>query len=210
MENADVFEQNAKLYDRWFDEHPVWFQSEVNAFTKAIPDIGMGLSIGVGTGRFAEMFNIGYGIDPAEKMARIAEKRDIQTHIAKAEDIPFDTDSFDYAVMITTACFLDNIPKAFQETRRLLKPNGRFIIGMIDRNSPLGQKYQENKQENPFYRHANFHSVDEITDYLKDAGFGSFEYWQTLITASEEEEEEPKQGYGEGGFVVIKATLSQA
>lgn len=205
MSDEDTFDNLAEEYDQWFDEHPAWFQSEENALAKAIPEKGLGLAIGVGTGRFAEKFNIGYGIDPAEKMIRIAKKRGIQTHIAKAENMPFDHDTFDYAAMITTVCFLDDIPKAFQETRRILKPTGSFIIGMIDKDSPLGQQYQENKKNNPFYRNAHFHSVDEITGFLKNAGFGNFKYWQTLITASEYEPEEPREGYGEGGFVVISA-----
>ncbi|MGM0460486.1 MAG: class I SAM-dependent methyltransferase, partial [Bacteroidota bacterium] len=123
------------------------------------------------------------------------------------ENMPFLSDTFDFAVMITTVCFLDDIQKAFRETARVLKPNGHFIIGMIDKDSPLGQKYQQYKEDNPFYRDAHFHSVSEITESLENTGFGDFEFWQTLITASEEKPEEPQPGYGEGGFVVIKALL---
>lgn len=206
----NVFDQKAKEYDRWFDEHPVWFQSEINALAKAIPEKGVGLSIGVGTGRFAEKFSIPHGLDPSKEMLRIAKKRGVQTYIGKAEDMPFDAGTFDYALMVTTLCFLDDISKAFYETRRILKSKGIFLIGMIDKNSPLGREYQDKKKENPFYRHAHFHSVPEVTDLLKKNGFGKFEHWQTLITASEEKPEAPKRGYGRGGFVVIKATIDQA
>ncbi|MEX1269282.1 MAG: class I SAM-dependent methyltransferase [Balneolaceae bacterium] len=209
MDSVETFSTYFKEYDRWFEEHPVLFKSELEALDKVVPYNKYGIEIGVGTGRFAKKCVIDWGVDPSENMARIAQQRGIKTLLAKAEAIPFLSNTFDFAVMITTVCFLDNIPKAFQETRRVLKPNGSFIIGMIDKNSPLGQQYQENKKDNPFYRHAHFHSVDEITDYLKDAGFGKFKYWQTLITASEKEVEKPREGYGEGGFVVIKATLLQ-
>lgn len=201
----NVFDQKAKAYDQWFDEHPVWFQSEVKALAKAIPEKGLGLSIGVGSGRFAKTFAITHGLDPSEKMLSIAERRGIQTHIGKAEDMPFDTDTFDYAVMVTTLCFLDDIPKALAESRRVLKPGGSLIIGLIDKESPFGQKYQEKKKDNPFYRDAHFHSVPETTEWLNKAGFKKFEYWQTLITAADDEPEEPREGYGQGGFVVIKA-----
>jgi len=204
-EKIAVYDNHADEYDRWFDNHPVWFQSEVNALAKAIPEKGLGLSIGVGTGRFAEKFEILHGIDLSEEMLKIAKKQGIQTHIGKAEDMPFDAFTFDYAVLVTTFCFLDDIPKALDETRRILKPDGSLIIGLIDKESPLGQKYQQNKEDNLFYRHARFHSVDDITEYLKEAGFGGFQYWQTLITASEQEPEEPQPGFGKGGFVVIKA-----
>lgn len=97
----------------------------------------------------------------------------------------------------------------FQETIRILKRKGEIIIGMMDRGSPLGQQYLQNIGENLFYRYARFHYVNEITEYLKAAGFEEFEYWQTLITASETKPEVPHQGYGDGGYVVIKAMLKE-
>lgn len=205
MKAVRVFDQKSEEYDHWFDQHPVWFQSEADALAKVIPDSGYGVEIGVGTGRFAERFDIACGIEPSENMARLAQKRGIKTSIAKAEDLPFSKDTFDFAVMITTVCFLDDTQKAFQETRRILKPGGKFIIGLIDKDSPLGQTYQENKADNPFYRNASFHSVTGVTEHLENTGFGDFEFWQTLITASETEPEEPRPGFGDGGFVAIKA-----
>ena len=207
MSEVNAFDKHTEKYDRWFDEHRAWFQSEVNALTKAIPDHGRGLSIGVGTGRFAEKFNITHGIDPSKSMSHLARNRGITTHIAKAENMPFEASTFNFAVMITTICFLDDISAAFKETRRVLKPDGNFIIGMIDKESPLGQQYQINKEDNPFYKDARFLSVDEVTKLLKETGFQDFQYWQTLITASEDKPEEPRKGYGKGGFVVIKAYL---
>lgn len=207
MKTVQAFNQNCEEYDLWFDEHPVLFESELKALAKVVPYNKYGLEIGRGTGRFAEECAIDRGIDPSENMVRIAEKRGTKTLIAKAENMPFFSRTFDFAVMITTVCFLDDTLKSFKETGRILKPNGEFIIGMIDKNSPLGQHYQQNIENNPFYKHARFYSVKEITEYLEEAGFGNFEYWQTLITASETEPEEPKEGFGEGGFVIIKAVL---
>lgn len=205
MSNVEVFDKHAKRYDRWFNEHPVLFRSELKALEKVVPNNKYGLEIGIGTGRFAEKLAIDRGLDPSEKMAQIAIARGIDTLTGKAEEMPFKENSFDYAVMITVDCFLENIPKAFQEVRRILKTGGIFVIGMIDKNSRLGQFHQKKKQQSPFYRHAAFHSPVEITEYLKDAGFGEFEYWQTLNKVSETVIEKPKKGYGKGGFVVIKS-----
>lgn len=205
MKTVQVFDQKSEEYDHWFDQHPVWFQSETDALAKVIPNTGHGVEIGVGTGRFAEKFDIDCGIEPSKNMARLAEQRGIKTSIAKAEDLPFVNETFDFAVMITTVCFLDDIRKAFRETGRILKPGGKFIIGLIDKDSPLGQTYQENKSDNPFYRNASFHSVTDITEHLENTGFGDFEFWQTLITAAEREPEKPEPGFGDGGFVTIKA-----
>jgi hypothetical protein len=52
---------------------------------------------------------------------------------------------------------------------------------------------------------AHFHSTEEITALLENAGFTNFSYWQTLINYTENEIEQPKQGFEDGSFVVIKA-----
>lgn len=205
MKTVQVFDQKSEEYDHWFDQHPVWFQSEADALAKVIPDSGYGVEIGVGTGRFAKRFDIACGIEPSGNMARLAEQRGIKISIAKAQDLPFSNETFDFAVMVTTVCFLDDLRKAFREAGRILKPGGKFIIGLIDKESPLGQICQENKANNPFYRDAEFHPVTDITEHLENTRFGDFEFWQTLINASETEPEKPQPGFGEGGFVAIKA-----
>lgn len=207
MSNVDIFDNHAERYDRWFEKHPVLFKSELEALDKVVPYNKYGLEIGVGTGRFAKKCAIDRGIDPSENMARIAEKRGTKTLIAKAENLPFRSNTFGFVVMVTVVCFLDDITNALQEAKRVLKPEGELIIGMIDKESTLGTKYQQEKEQNTFYKDAQFYSVDEITEILSEEGFGSFEYWQTLITASEEEPEEPQPGYGKGGFVAMKAVL---
>lgn len=209
MDSVSLYNQYYAEYDRWFDEHPVLFESELKALEKVVPQNGFGVEIGVGTGRFAERFSITQGLDPSEEMARIAEERGIKTRIGKAESMPFSDNMFDYAVMITVDCFLESLPEAFQEVGRVLKPGGELITGMIDKNSRLGKIYQKKKNENPFYKHAIFHSPDEITAILKKSRFESFEYWQTLVSDYGAKIETPKPGYGRGGFVVFKALNKQ-
>ncbi len=63
-----VFDEHAEEYDRWFDEHPAVFQSELEALKKVLPEKGTGLEIGVGSGRFAERLGIQYGVEPARAM----------------------------------------------------------------------------------------------------------------------------------------------
>lgn len=198
-----VFESQASEYDLWFDNHPELFQNECKVLLKAIPN-GMGVEIGVGTGRFAEALKIPVGVEPAHAMAQMAIARGINVVKATAEELPFHGQSFDFALMVTTVCFLNDVSKAFSEAHRVLKKNGNFIIGMIDRESYLGMKYETQKTTNPWYRDAYFHSVKEITDILEQADFTCFEYWQTLLS-KDEKIEEPQPGFGLGGFIVIKA-----
>jgi len=67
--------------------------------------------------------------------------------------------------------------------------------------------YLTKKEKSRFYRHAKFYSSKEIIDLLKEYGFKIELITQTLFkTIKEIHEVEPvKEGFGEGGFVVISA-----
>jgi ubiquinone/menaquinone biosynthesis C-methylase UbiE len=199
-----VFDINALDYDSWFDRHPQLFQKELGALLKAIPGSGIGIEIGVGTGRFAEALKIPIGIESYFAMAQMAIEREIIVIRSKAEDMPLHNLCFDYVVMITTDCFLTNISNAFAEVHRILKKNGSFIAGMIDKESVLGRKYETTKAINPWYKNTHFHSVPELTALMQQADFTGFEYWQTLA-GQHEEIEEPLPGFGKGSYVVISA-----
>lgn len=201
----EVYNQFANEYDDWFDNHPNLYRSEILALKKAIPKNKKGIEIGSGTGRFSIPFKITTGVEPSPEMAKIAERKGMTIINTVGENLPFHNHSFDFALVVTTVCFLKDIPKAFSEVHRILKLKGEFIIGLIDRNSKLGKKYEEEKSTNKFYRHAHFHSAEEITSLLNEAGFGYFAYWQTLIHPEENKIEQPQPGFGKGSFVVIKS-----
>lgn len=200
-----VFDQNAVEYDRWYDENPHLYQSELKALQEAIPINAKGIEIGIGTGRFAGPLNIQYGVEPAESMAEVAASRGLTVYNGYAEALPLNAETFDFALMATTVCFLSDAPKAFSEVYRILKPKGIFIVGLLDKNSWLGQQIQVHKNDDKFYQAAHLHSIEEIQTHLNDTGFSPLAYWQTLFNPEQVTTEEPLNGYGKGGFVVIKA-----
>ncbi|HLF52917.1 class I SAM-dependent methyltransferase [Flavobacterium sp.] len=204
--SKQVYNQYATEYDEWFDKHFNLYQSELLALKKAIPENKTGIEIGVGTGRFAQPLNIKFGVEPSESMAILAEQRGVKVYKAFAENLPIEKETFDFALMVTTVCFLSDIPKAFQEAHRILKTDGEIIIAIIDKNSELGKKYEKEKENNKFYKDAHFHSAEELTTLLEQSGFHSFSYWQTLTKTSETEIEQPTRGFGKGSFVVIRAS----
>ncbi len=102
------FENYALEYDKWFDEHPFAFQLELEAVKLFVPASYKGIEIGVGTGRFASELNISIGIDPSESMASIARSRGIKVLKAFAEELPFNSSEYDFALMVTTLCFVDD------------------------------------------------------------------------------------------------------
>lgn len=205
MNATDVYNQFSAEYDEWFERHSNLYQSELSALQSVIPEDGKGIEIGVGTGRFAQLLNIQYGLEPSQAMANIARQRGIEVIEVIAEDLPIETATFDFAIMVTVDYFLSDIPKAFSEVHRILKPQGKIILAIIDKNSELGQQYKKEKSSNEFYKDGHFHSTEEITDLLKQSKFNTFSYWQTLTKTNTNEIEQPLQGFGKGSFVVIKA-----
>ena len=201
------FEKYADQYENWFEKNHWVYKSELQAVREQLPKQGKGLEIGVGSGRFAVPLGINFGVDPSPKMGELAKARGIKVVDAGGEDLPFNDSQFDFALMVTTICFLDDIEKAFRETYRILKPNGHLIIGFIDKNSPVGRTYQKHKDESEFYKIATFYSVDEVVLYLKNTGFGHFAFNQTIFRDLKEIKDiEPiRSGYGDGSFVVINA-----
>jgi SAM-dependent methyltransferase len=73
-----VFETSAQEYDAWFDRHRAVYESELLALKRVIAPGGLGLEIGVGTGRFAAPLGIAVGVEPAAAMADMAWGRGIK------------------------------------------------------------------------------------------------------------------------------------
>ncbi len=206
MPGVNAFDQRVNQYEEWFMEHPLAYVSELHAIKELFPKGGMGVEIGVGTGRFAAPLGISIGVEPSPAMGALAKKRGVDVIRGVAEKLPFGDAEFDTVLMVTTVCFLDDMETAFSEVHRILKPGGFFIIGFVDRDSPLGKLYQSKKDQSAFYKDATFYSVDDILSHLEKAGFLDFVFRQTLFRPlAEIEEVEPvTEGYGTGSFVVVR------
>ncbi len=205
MPRVEPFEKHTNQYEQWFEKNRFAFESELQAVKTLLPTSGTGIEIGVGTGRFAAPLGIKLGVEPSREMGNIARQKGIEVLDGVAEELPFDDAQFDFALMVTTICFLDDIEESFKEAFRVLKTDGTLIIGFVDRKSPVGMMYEKHKDENVFYKDATFFSVDEVISFLKKAGFKDFTFSQTIFShLNEINNIEPvKEGYGEGSFVVI-------
>jgi len=206
LAKVEPFEEFTERYEEWFEKNRYAYLSELNAVKKLIPE-GKGVEIGVGSGRFAVPLNIKYGVEPSLKMAKISKKKGIFVIRAVAEYLPFKNNSFDFCLFVTTICFVDDIDKSIKEAYRILRKEGKIVIGFIDKNSPLGVFYEKIKEKSPFYRYATFYSTEELTQILSQKGFGNFRYLQTVFKKLDDiKSVEPvKEGYGEGSFIVISA-----
>ena len=200
-----IFDRCYKRYDNWYEKNKFAYLSELKVARKVLPRKGKGLEIGVGTGRFAAALGISTGIDPSESMIKIARKRGIDARLGFGERLPFKNSTFDYALIIITLCFTKNPRQVLKETHRILKKNGKVIIGIVDKNSFLGRFYQ--KKKSVFYKNAHFFTVKDVAELLKSAGFGKITYWQTIFALPSNMKGAHKElkGFGKGGFAVISA-----
>lgn len=205
---GETFNGLADRYEEWFTNNNQLFQSELALLRDMMPLFSDGLEIGVGTGIFANALGISKGIEPSEEMAIRAEQRGIMVFREKGESISAPDNSFDLVVMITVDCFLSDLDKTLRETYRILSLGGSLIIGFIDKSAPLGKVYEKKKQNNEFYRHANFHTGDEIIQALEKAGFETNKKGQTIFKL-ENQFQKSKPGLGEGLFGVVLGKKSK-
>ena len=198
------FDKLAEEYEAWFVENKILFQSELLTLRQVVPVNKKGVEIGIGSGIFAEPLGIRYGIDPSEKMLEFARKRGLEVQKGVAENLPYERESFDFAVFITSICFIDDPDRAIQEAFRILKNQGEIIIAILDKETRFGRFLERDKKKSQFYKYARFYSVPEVRELLEKNRFSVSQILQTLENPASSTIENPKEGHGTGSFVVIK------
>ena len=206
-DTIQVFETFHERYEEWFTRHQWVYRSEIEAVSKLIPQGGLGLEVGVGTGRFATPFAVAVGLDPSRAMASIAKKKGVEVVRGVGENVPFAAETFDFVLLVTTICFVEDPCTTLKEARRVLKNYGSVIVGLVDKNSTLGRFYESGKEASVFYREATFYSVNQVRDWLTELSFADFSTYQTIFQPLDRiERTEPiREGYGQGGFVALRA-----
>jgi len=206
MPKIEPFEKFPQAYEMWFEKHSSLYDAEIEAIRKILPPFKNGIEIGIGSGRFAVPFGITTGIEPSAKMAEIARSKGIEVIDGIAEDLPIGNETFDFALMVTTICFVDDPLLSLQNIYRILKPDSYVIIGFVDRDSALGQEYEKNRLNSRFYREACFYGTNEVIRLLKKTGFSEIVCTQTLFGKDlEHMDTAVKKGYGEGAFIALRA-----
>jgi SAM-dependent methyltransferase len=120
------------LSARWEKRHGAELRRKLLAYAR-----GRVLEIGVGTGLSLPHYPPVDGLvaaDPSEPMLRRARRRaaeagrDVTFVQARAEQLPFEDDSFDTVVSMVVLCTVENQQRALQEIRRVLRPTGQFLF----------------------------------------------------------------------------------
>lgn len=212
------FDAHAAQYDAWYDSEVgrLIFATEVACLRPFIHrHPGPGLEIGVGSGRFAQALDIEYGVDPSIALLRMARARGIRAVMAKGEDLPFPDEVFEEVLLALTLCFVREPARVLEESRRVLRPGGGLILGLILRESPWADFYARRGREgHPIYSQTTFSTRNEVEALLRSSGFEALEYRSCLFQPpglSRYLPEEPVAGYDRSaGFVVLSVQTGRA
>ncbi len=208
----EVFDEKSLEYDRWFEtKGKNIYISELKALKKIFGTNNFKkpiFEIGVGTGRFSLPLNIKYGIEPSDRMSKIAKERGIKVVRTTAENLSFKDKSVGTFLLIVTICFLDNLQKSLTEIKRVIKNKGDLIIGFVPKNSEWGKLYIKKKKEgNPYYKRAEFYEYNYLKNFLQNLNFKEIRTVSTLTLPPQKFDsiEEPFSGYNEkAGFIIIR------
>ena len=203
----NLFDLYYKEYENWFEKHQEIYTAEIETIKTILPK-GKGMEVGVGSGKFAKPLGIKFGIEPSKKMAEIARKRGIEVLEMTAEEMNFE-EEFDFILMVTTICFVQNPLKTIQNCYKALKKGGYLLVAFVDLNSLLGKKYEKNKHNSKFYSTAIFFTKQDIIDLMKKAKFENFKCVENLYGDSFNNLTFQINQCNGGVFKVIRATKTK-
>lgn len=205
MPRTEAFEAYSQEYEAWFETHQELYEAEIKTIEKLLLPFENGVEIGIGSGRFALPLGIKAGIEPSEKMAHIARSKGLEVIEGIAEKLPLKDENYDFVLMVTTICFVDDALQSLKEIYRILKPGGFVIIGFVEKHSELGKLYEKNRRESRFYKEATFYGAKEVIGLLEKSGFGEISSCQTLFGKTlEDVKTDIKKGHEEGAFVAVR------
>lgn len=134
-------------------------------------DIGSG--DGYWTNYFGKYCSKIIGVEPYEEHMNIAKKNysgNCSFVLGSAENLKFDSNSFDKVISVCVFEHLFNDTLAFSEINRVLKPNGKLLATVDSLNSIyISDEYKKNHMKECYC--AQLYTIESITNKLTEAGF---------------------------------------
>jgi ubiquinone/menaquinone biosynthesis C-methylase UbiE len=170
----------ARSYEDWFDTPlgAVVDRLEKDLIARlAQPKPGeRALDVGTGTGHFARwLADLGLhviGLDSSEAMLQSAPHDGrIEWKLGDAAALQWADATFDLVLCVTALEFMADPTSALDEMYRVVRPGGRMVVAVLNRESLFGQAYiaQARQMDTPF-RHARFYTVYRLLDSLRPYG----------------------------------------
>jgi ubiquinone/menaquinone biosynthesis C-methylase UbiE len=116
--------------------------------------------------------------EPEEPMARRLERKLADCSLparvvrARAEELPFEDQSFDFAVSTLVLCTVDDPGRALGEIHRLLRPDGRLLfLEHVRSDEPRLARWQDRLHGLQFRLQHGCHCNRRTLDSIEGAGF---------------------------------------
>lgn len=173
-ETIKTYNALAKDYDEETADFWESFPSTIiKEFTKTLPVAGRVLDAGSGPGRGALLLrDQGMNVvcfDASETMVELCKSKDFETVLGDFLKLPFADESFDGVWSYTSLLHIkkNKINDAVKESRRVLKKDGVFGLGMIEGEDELYRESSGVRQPRWFA----FYTKDELEKLLISNGF---------------------------------------
>lgn len=179
MARVDYDKQSA-VYDRGRSLPPeaiaIWMVT-ARRHVGAVDEI---LDLGAGTGRFSAELADAFGanvfaVEPSAGMRKqAATKRHPRVHLlaGAAESLPLADASIDFAWLSNVIHHFDDIVKAAEELRRVVRTTGTVLVRSAFGNTPVESLYRFFPGAKRFV--GTFPTVPEVIAAFDEAGFSSF------------------------------------
>lgn len=84
------------------------------------------------------------GVEPSEAMLAVGRRRAPEATWVRAwgEALPFPGESFDVVLLFTTLEFVEDVERVLLEARRVLRPGGALVVGVLEALSPWAALYR--------------------------------------------------------------------
>lgn len=141
-----------------------------------VADVGFGGGVGLNI-LLDQVGDVGtvHGVEISTMMLAEARRRfrrqladgRLYLHEAPMDRLPLPADSVDTVLSTNTIYFVNDLDAAFVELARVLRPNGRLVLGVGD---------PETMAKMPFTQHGfRLRPIGEVIHQLREAGFSSVE-----------------------------------
>jgi len=126
----NYYDSISKGYDELYMEEQF---KKFHNLRHLLPKKGLILDIGCGTGFITKQLENAIGIDYSIGMLKLCPKN-LRLICADMANLPFKDNSFDCVFSLTALQDSKDVKKAIDEIKRVLKPNGKIILSVLNKN----------------------------------------------------------------------------
>lgn len=165
----DPFAGLAEAYETWYMTPLGAFviAEEERALKSLLPFGQSLLEVGAGTGYWLKRlpYPRRVGVEPSLEMLRVGRVQvpEAEWVEGQGEALPFPPEVFDVVLLFTVLEFAEDAAKVLEEARRVLRPGGKLVVGILEALSPWGALYRRLGEEGVRpWRQARFLSREDL------------------------------------------------